>query len=108
MMTVNENPTVDLTPDTIIGQGQSLVLEAGGLPGKHYDLPGDRQLGRELHGERKGDRRCIQDLEDAVKISAFAIYDRWGARVFYTTNSGAGWDGNFGGQPQLAGTYMCG
>ena len=79
MMTVNENPTVDLTPDTIIGQGQSLVLEAGGLPGKHYDLPGDRQLGRELHGERKGDRRCIQDLEDA---GGFYFKRGWEERSF--------------------------
>jgi len=41
-----------------------------------------------------------------AKISAFAVYDRWGARVFYTTNSTAGWDGTLGGQPQPMGTYV--
>jgi gliding motility-associated-like protein len=42
----------------------------------------------------------------AVKISAFAVYDRWGSRVFYTTNSTAGWDGTLGSQPQPMGTYV--
>ena len=42
----------------------------------------------------------------AVKISAFAVYDRWGATVFYTANSAAGWDGTLGGQPQPTGTYV--
>lgn len=42
----------------------------------------------------------------AVKIRAFAVYDRWGMKVFYTTNSTAGWDGTFGGQPQPMGTYV--
>ena len=42
----------------------------------------------------------------AVKISAFAVYNRWGERVFYTSNSTEGWDGTFGGQPQPMGTYV--
>jgi gliding motility-associated-like protein len=42
----------------------------------------------------------------SIKITAFAVYDRWGARVFYTTDSGAGWDGTLGGQPQPSGTYV--
>ena len=42
----------------------------------------------------------------AVKISGFAVFDRWGTRVFYTTNSAAGWDGTLRGQPQPTGTYV--
>lgn len=42
----------------------------------------------------------------AVKIKAFTVYNRWGARIFYTTNSSAGWDGTAGGQPQPTGTYV--
>jgi gliding motility-associated-like protein len=42
----------------------------------------------------------------AVKISGFAVFDRWGTRVFYTTNSAAGWDGTLHGQPQPTGTYV--
>lgn len=42
----------------------------------------------------------------AVKISAFAVYDRRGARVLYTTNSAAGWDGTLGGRPKSTATYV--
>jgi gliding motility-associated-like protein len=42
----------------------------------------------------------------SVKIKAFAVYDRWGERVFFTKNSTTGWDGYTGGQPQPTGTYV--
>jgi len=42
----------------------------------------------------------------AVKIKAFAVYDRWGLKVFYSTNSAGGWDGTSGGKPLPAGTYL--
>jgi gliding motility-associated-like protein len=42
----------------------------------------------------------------AVQISSFAVFDRWGTRVFYTTNSAGGWDGTLRGQPQPMGTYV--
>jgi len=34
------------------------------------------------------------------------VFNRWGQRVFYTTNEGAGWDGTVGGQAQPLGTYV--
>ncbi len=36
----------------------------------------------------------------------FMIFNRWGQRVFYSTNAGAGWDGTVGGQAQPTGTYV--
>jgi gliding motility-associated-like protein len=42
----------------------------------------------------------------AVTITRFAVYDRWGAQVYATGNSGSGWDGTIGGKPQPAGTYI--
>lgn len=39
-------------------------------------------------------------------IQAFAVYNRWGLKVFETANSSAGWDGTFAGQPQPAGAYV--
>jgi gliding motility-associated-like protein len=36
----------------------------------------------------------------------FAVYNRWGQIVFYTTNPGSGWDGTVNGKPQGAGTYV--
>ena len=42
----------------------------------------------------------------SVKISAFAVFDRYGARVFYTSDGTAGWDGTLDGHPQPAGAYV--
>ncbi|HEX9513627.1 MAG TPA: gliding motility-associated C-terminal domain-containing protein [Puia sp.] len=41
-----------------------------------------------------------------VSIKRFSVYDRWGALVFTTTSSSAGWDGQFSGKPQPSGTYV--
>jgi gliding motility-associated-like protein len=40
------------------------------------------------------------------EISRFSVYDRWGALVFSTANSGIGWDGSFNGKRQPAGAYI--
>jgi len=41
-----------------------------------------------------------------VTIVRFLVYNRWGVRVFETTNSSEGWDGSWGGRPQPAGVYV--
>ena len=41
-----------------------------------------------------------------VTIRRFAVYNREGEMVFYTTNVAAGWDGTYHGHPQPAGTYV--
>ncbi|HLK28119.1 MAG TPA: gliding motility-associated C-terminal domain-containing protein [Puia sp.] len=51
------------------------------------------------------------DILKAIPIglktfSYFEIYDRWGQRVFYTTNASKGWDGRIGNRTQDAGTYV--
>ena len=35
-----------------------------------------------------------------------AVYDRWGTRVFKTTDPTKGWDGTFNGQLQGTGTFV--
>ena len=152
VMTVNANPTVILMPDTIIGLGQSVVLEAevtggvtsyqwtpaDGLDNAYTAAPvatpsttttyqlivttdanctatGKVSVGvfKTLkmpgaftpNGDGKNDLFRIPPSL-AVKISAFAVYNRWGARVFYTRNPAAGWDGTFSGQLQPVGTYV--
>jgi gliding motility-associated-like protein len=42
----------------------------------------------------------------SLQIKQFAVYDRWGMRVFQTTNSSIGWDGTFAGRLQPPGTYV--
>ncbi|HET6255807.1 MAG TPA: gliding motility-associated C-terminal domain-containing protein [Puia sp.] len=36
----------------------------------------------------------------------FAVYNRWGQRIFYTTDSSAGWDGRVGGQYVNPSTFV--
>jgi gliding motility-associated-like protein len=36
----------------------------------------------------------------------FAVFNRYGQRIFYTTNSSVGWNGNINGVPQNPGTYV--
>jgi len=40
------------------------------------------------------------------KITEFAVFNRWGSKVFSTTDSKKGWDGNYNGTPQPLGTYF--
>ena len=40
-----------------------------------------------------------------LKSVEFAIYNRWGERVFYTTNQEQGWDGTFNGSPVAPDVY---
>jgi len=41
-----------------------------------------------------------------VQLEEFAVFNRWGQRVFTTRNPSECWDGTYGGQPQEAGTYV--
>ncbi|MHA4807969.1 T9SS type B sorting domain-containing protein [Flavitalea flava] len=41
-----------------------------------------------------------------LSLQHFVIFDRWGNKVFSTSDSNQGWDGRFNGQPQEAGTYV--
>jgi len=36
----------------------------------------------------------------------FAVFNRWGQRVFYTADAAVGWDGSTAGQSVLAGAYV--
>lgn len=39
-------------------------------------------------------------------INYFAVYNRWGERVFYTTTNKHGWNGIHNGRPQASGVYV--
>ncbi|HEY4112379.1 gliding motility-associated C-terminal domain-containing protein [Puia sp.] len=39
-------------------------------------------------------------------LKMFAVYDRWGAQVFATSNVGIGWDGTRGGRELAPGVYV--
>ncbi len=39
-------------------------------------------------------------------LKNFSVYNRWGAKVFSTTQIDEGWDGTYKGKPQPVGTYV--
>lgn len=41
-----------------------------------------------------------------VKLESFSVYNRFGQRMFYTTDVNVGWDGTWNDQPQDLGTYF--
>ncbi len=41
-----------------------------------------------------------------IKTLEFAVYNRWGNRVFYTNDPSKCWDGTFNGTPQPTGTFV--
>ena len=40
-----------------------------------------------------------------IELIQLEVYDRWGNRVWGTTDPLQGWDGNFKGQPAVTGVY---
>lgn len=45
-------------------------------------------------------------MRGIAKLNSFQIFNRWGEKVFETTDINKGWDGMFNGQPQAMGTYV--
>jgi gliding motility-associated-like protein len=45
-------------------------------------------------------------LVGVVNFKYFAIFNRYGQKMFYTTNPNKGWDGTYRGQKQPMGTYV--
>lgn len=41
-----------------------------------------------------------------IKSMSFIVYDRWGEKVFSTTDNTKGWDGTFRGKPMDSAVYM--
>ncbi|MBS1576599.1 MAG: gliding motility-associated C-terminal domain-containing protein, partial [Bacteroidetes bacterium] len=45
-------------------------------------------------------------LGSQYSLKEFCIYNRWGQKVFSTTEAGEGWDGTLNGRLQDTGTYV--
>lgn len=41
-----------------------------------------------------------------ISLKEFAIYNKWGARVFFTSDASVGWDGHINGFAQPSGVYI--
>jgi hypothetical protein len=64
------------------------------------DMPNAFVPGGGLGGKLKPARR------GNVVIRSFAIYNRWGIKMFETTDPDEGWDGQYNGAPQPMGVYV--
>ncbi len=64
------------------------------------DLPNAFSPGSAPNGEIKIVKRGI------VTLKSFSIFNRWGAKVFETTDIEKGWNGRFNGEPQPMGVYI--
>jgi gliding motility-associated-like protein len=56
------------------------------------------------NGDAKND--YFKPLCPDLDIALFCIYNRWGEKIFETTDKNIGWDGNFNNQPQQSGVYF--
>jgi gliding motility-associated-like protein len=54
-----------------------------------------------------GHNDILRVIPAGIKVFKYmAVFNRWGQKVFYTSNPGEGWDGTFNGTPQQGGTYI--
>ena len=63
------------------------------------------------NGDGTNDTFFPQDDGDILRIHRFMVFDRWGGLLFTAedlppNNPLVGWDGSYGGQPALTGTYV--
>lgn len=58
------------------------------------------------NGDRLNDVYSISNNFIIEDLSRFEVYDRWGGKIFETTNKLMGWDGTFRGQKMMPGTYV--
>jgi gliding motility-associated-like protein len=56
------------------------------------------------NGDNNNDLQCV--LGNCIESMYFAIYDRWGAKLFETSSQNQCWDGSFKGQACNAGVYV--
>ncbi len=87
--TENGCPTMDSV--TVIVSNESLI-----------DLPNAFSPGS---GTSINDKLTIK-RRGLVELKTWNIYNRWGERVFNTTDINDGWDGRFNDKPQPLGTYV--
>lgn len=70
------------------------------VEGSVIDMPNAFVPGKGVVPVLKPAKRGIAELIE------FSIYNRWGNKVFETTDIEAGWDGMYNGQPQPVGVYV--
>lgn len=70
------------------------------VDGTVIDMPNAFTPGNGINNTFKAVKRGI------VKLNEFSIFNRWGNKVFSTTDINQGWDGTYKGKAQPMGTYI--
>ncbi len=74
---------------------------------KVYKVDPDMYVPNAFTPNKDGLNDVIRPILLGIKeLKYFRVYNRWGQMVFSTSAREKGWDGNFGGRPQEAGTYV--
>lgn len=66
----------------------------------YLNLPNAFTPGNRTNGKLRIIRRGVAELK------LFAVYNRWGTKVFETTDINEGWDGTYNGEMQPMGVYI--
>ena len=66
----------------------------------YLDMPNAFTPGSRTNGRLQIVRRGVADLK------RFVVYNRWGTKVFETTDINEGWDGTYNGEMQPIGVYI--
>lgn len=53
-----------------------------------------------------GNNSFKASVRGIAKLNSFQIFNRWGEKIFETTDINQGWDGSLNGQAQSSGTYV--
>lgn len=72
------------------------------IPYVVLDIP----TGFSPNGDGMNDVFRIVKYLDIAHLNEFAVFDRWGEKVFSTDNIAEGWDGDFRGKPAPVGVYV--
>jgi len=87
-----------LTADTV----RIFVLNEDALDCQELLLPNAFTPNNDLLNDQYG----ISNLFLVEELEYFEIYDRWGAKVWETTDKAGTWDGNYGGTPVNPGMFI--
>jgi gliding motility-associated-like protein len=84
-----------------LSEDSILVVVSANGPSRRYAIPNAFTP----NGDGKNDCFGI-DTWGVMNHCEFAIFNRWGQQIFYTTDPSVCWDGRYRGKDQPAGTYV--
>jgi len=98
---MSANTPLPNTTDSII----TIDFVANDLVVAHFKSPVAVFIPTGFSPNGDGVNDVLQIMGEGILSLNLAIYDRWGQRVFQTTDVNTFWDGTFNGQPLNSGVF---